>query len=96
MYTFARQQLSLCLMYALLLSSANGWTTNGFTRLGLGCQWLDFRELQRSVTPPDTTMHSECLVLFDVRVVLVLHIFLLEGRLRFIELPPTAGLLMSL
>ena len=51
MYTFARQQLSLCLMYALLLSSANGWTTNGFTRLGLGCQWLDFRELQRSVTP---------------------------------------------
>ena len=46
--------------------------------------------------PPDTTMHSECLVLFDVRVVLVLHIFLLEVRLRFIELPPTAGLLMSL
>ena len=76
-------------MYALLLSSANGWTTNGFTRLGLGCQWLDFRELQRSVTPPDT-------MLVEVRVVLVLHIFLLEVRLRFIELPPTAGLLMSL
>ena len=89
MYTFPRQQLSLCLMYALLLSSANGWTTNGFTRLGLGCQWLDFRELQRSVTPPDT-------MLVEVRVVLVLHIFLLEVRLRFIELPPTAGLLMSL
>ena len=39
--------------------------------------------------PPDT-------MLVEVRVVLVLHIFLLEVRLRFIELPPTAGLLMSL
>ena len=69
-----------------MASLALGWAANG---------WISGSSSDPSPSP-DTTMHSECLVLFDVRVVLVLHIFLLEGRLRFIELLPTAGLLTSL